>query len=363
MVSIGDAGLAGKFGEVALGNFLQRAWRGELRPGLAGGFAIGIGCVIAAILVRLALDAVAGPGSIPSGPFYPAVLVATLFGGAAAGEIATLATLAALWWLLAPLQPFGLPPVRELADMAIYAATLLLVVWVANHYRRLKRDADLLVREKAELAERLAEDVNRRRSAEEKLMLTAQELEHRTNNMLATVKGLTRLTRADTVSGFIEALNNRLDALGRTHALLSKSRWQGTELKRLIGDELSPYAAGPEKRVEIGGPDLSLSVAGAESFAMVIHELTTNAVKYGALSRPNGRLKVEWSQPARNRVHIDWLERGAQIHAAPSRTGFGTRAIKTIVEHQLSGKVEFGWQPDGLHCRMEVPAERLTGDV
>ena len=347
-----------------MGTYFDRTWRGELRPGIPGAVALAIGCVGVAILVRLLLDYLVGRGGIPIGPFYPAVLFATLAGGLLAGEMAALISILIIWrFLTPPFAFFAIPANAELADLTVYAGSLFLIVWVASHYRQLKIEADSLAREKADLADRLGLDVSRRKLAEERLTLVAQELEHRTNNMLATVKGLVRLTRGDTVARFSESLNNRLDALGRTHALLASSRWQGTELKRLISDELSPYIAGPEKRVEMSGPDLSLSVTGAESFAMVIHELTTNAVKYGALSRPNGRLKVEWSEPARNHFHIDWIERGARIDAAPTRVGFGTRVITSIVEHQLSGKVEFGWQSDGLHCRMEVPAERLKSEA
>jgi PAS domain S-box-containing protein len=454
-----------------VGNVLKKAWRGELQPGPAGAAAIAAACVLAALAVRLVSNAFLGVGHLPGAPFFPAVLLATLFGGPVTGLTAAGASVIIIWWYLTPPAfQWILGSPGEAADLTIYTATMLLIVWAGDHYRRLKARADALVRETEAHAKRLAlaldaggmgtwewnmktgaviwsptleaihglppgsfggtfeefrkdihpddrervlatiaesvakrhehrveyrilppdgrvrwleargnvvrfergkpatmigicADITERKRGEEKVQLFAQELEHRTRNILATVKAIMRLTRADSVPDFVTAVGNRLDALARTHKLLSSNRWQGAELKRLIGEELSPYAAGREKRVDILGPDLLLSVAGAESFGVVIHELTTNAVKYGALSRPGGRLTVQWSQPMRNQVHFDWIERGARMNTAPTHIGFGTRVIRTIIERELSGKVEFGWQSDGLHCHMAVPSERLRNEV
>jgi PAS domain S-box-containing protein len=206
-------------------------------------------------------------------------------------------------------------------------------------------------------------DVTDRKESEEKLKLVARELEHRTNNILARVKAIIRLVRADSVPDLMQAIDRRIDALTRTHSLLSNNRWQGAELKRLIGDELAPYSSGADGRVQIVGPPFMLAVPGAESFGMVMHELTTNAVKYGALSRAGGRLRIEWSQPKRNEFVLNWIESGVPLDGAPERKGFGTRVITTIVEQSLSGTVEFGWQGDGLHCRIALLAEKLRQDL
>jgi len=206
-------------------------------------------------------------------------------------------------------------------------------------------------------------DITSRKEAEQKLSLVAQELEHRTNNILARVKAMIRLTRAESVADFVETLGRRIDALTRTHGLLSSNRWEGAELKRLIGDEVLPYSSGADGRVNIAGHPFMLTVPGAESFGMVVHELTTNAAKYGALSRPDGRLSIEWSHPQRDQFVLNWIERGVPLDGAPARMGFGTRVIATIVEQQLSGNVEFRWESDGLNCRIILPAEKLRPGI
>jgi PAS domain S-box-containing protein len=454
-----------------MASLIQRTWRDNSRIAFLKPVLIAIACVAAATAVRLLLDDLVGRGSIPVAPLYLAVLVATLAGDAIAGGIAAVLSLVLIWWFITPpVLSFGVPSNAEILDVAVYAGTLALIVWVSHHYRQLQGKTEVLARDADAQAKRLAlaldaggmgtwewdlktnevswspaleaihglgpggfggtfadfernihpddrervlaeigssllerrehpieyriltpdggvrwieahgniarlergkpaamigvcADITERKRAEEKLQLFARELEHRTRNILTTVKAIMRLTRADSVEGFVQTVNNRIDALARTHRLLSSNRWQGAELKRLIGDELSPYAVGPEKRVDILGPDLTLSVTGAESFGIVIHELTTNAVKYGALSRPDGRLTVQWSQPLRDQLQFDWIERGARLNTAPTRIGFGTRVIRTIVERELSGKVEFGWQSDGLHCHMALPSERLRREA
>ena len=205
----------------------------------------------------------------------------------------------------------------------------------------------------------VVEDIDQLKRAEEQVRLIAHELEHRTKNILAKVASIIRLTRADTVSDCVQAIQSRVEALARTHTLLSSKRWQGAEVKRLIDDEIGAYATGSEERIHVSGPRFMLSATGAESFGMVMHELATNALKYGALSRPGGRLTVEWSQPEKEELVVDWIESGIPLDPAPTHTGFGTRLINLIVERQLAGKVDFDWQNDGLHCRIAVPAEPL----
>jgi two-component sensor histidine kinase len=205
----------------------------------------------------------------------------------------------------------------------------------------------------------VVEDIDQLKRAEEQVMLIAHELEHRTKNILAKVTAIIRLTRADTISDYVQAIQSRVDALARTHTLLSNKRWQGAEVKGLIDDEIGACATGREERIHVSGPRFLLSATGAESFGMVMHELTTNAVKYGALSRPEGRLTVEWSQPEKEELVVDWVESGIPLDPAPTHTGFGTRLINLIVERQLAGKVDFDWQNDGLHCRIAVPTEPL----
>jgi PAS domain S-box-containing protein len=197
-------------------------------------------------------------------------------------------------------------------------------------------------------------DITDRKEAEERQVLLAREVDHRARNALALVQSIVRLTRSDTIKSYIAAVDGRIGALARAHTLLAQSRWQGADLGRLVEEELAPYRAGEDGRVAASGPDVSLEPRTAQTLALALHELSTNAAKYGALSVAAGRVEVGWElQPDSLMLH--WSESaGPPVGQAPS-AGFGIRVISASIERQLEGKADFRWQREGLRCTLRVP--------
>ena len=132
-------------------------------------------------------------------------------------------------------------------------------------------------------------DITDRKEAEDHQALLAREVDHRARNALALVQSIVRLTRADSIKSYIAAVDGRIGALSRAHTLLAQSRWQGADLARLVDEELAPYRTNERERITVSGPDTSLESRTAQTLALAVHELSTNAAKYGALSVMPGR--------------------------------------------------------------------------
>ena len=181
-------------------------------------------------------------------------------------------------------------------------------------------------------------------------------MDHRARNALAVTQSIVHLTRANNIKGYIAAVNGRIGALSRAHALLSESRWQGADLAKLIDDELAPYRISGAAKTEVCGPPISLQPATAQILALALHELATNAVKYGALSSTSGAVKVSWELNA-GRLNLQWTETGGPPTAPPSSRGFGTKLITATCETQLGGKAKFDWLVEGLQCTLSVPID------
>ena len=205
------------------------------------------------------------------------------------------------------------------------------------------------------------QDITERKRAEEREKILAREVDHRAKNLLALVQATVKLTHADTVQDFKAAIEGRLQALSNAHTLLAQSRWAGANLHALVTEELAPYNLEGTSRAHINGPELVLEPKSAQTIAIVLHELTTNAVKYGALSVPSGRLLIEWSR-GETQLVIRWCETGGPPVKPPSREGFGTRVVGRVV-HDLEGKLQFDWNPDGLACEIIIPLDRLAGTL
>jgi PAS domain S-box-containing protein len=205
------------------------------------------------------------------------------------------------------------------------------------------------------------QDITERKWAEERERTLACEVDHRAKNLLALVQAAVQLTHADIVKDFKAAIEGRLQALSNAHSLIAQSRWTGADLHSLVMEELAPYRAAETSRADISGPALVLEPKSAQTIAIVLHELTTNAVKYGALSVPSGRLRVEWSL-GETQLVIRWSEADGPPVKPPSREGFGTRVIGRVV-HDLEGKFQFHWNHDGLACEIIIPLDRLAGTL
>jgi PAS domain S-box-containing protein len=197
-------------------------------------------------------------------------------------------------------------------------------------------------------------DITERKEAEERQALLAREVDHRARNALALVQSIVRLTRADTVKSYITAIDGRIAALSRAHTLLAQSRWQGADLARLADEELAAYRTGDVQKITATGPDVSIEPRTAQTLALALHELVTNAAKYGALSVMPGRVRLTWElQP--DSLVLRWEESGGPPATPPASPGFGIRVISASIERQLEGEARFEWHPEGLHCSLAVP--------
>ena len=198
-------------------------------------------------------------------------------------------------------------------------------------------------------------DITERKLAEERQNLLSREVDHRAKNALALAQSIVRLTRGENVTSYIRSVEGRINALARVHTVLSLSSWQGAEIRKLIDEELAPYAMG--EQIVLSGPEVQLLPATAQTVALGLHELVTNSAKYGALSAQSGRLEVNWENQA-GILKVGWVETGGPRVEKPATRGFGTRSVIASIESQLGGKAEFDWRPEGLVCRLTVPLSR-----
>jgi PAS domain S-box-containing protein len=203
-------------------------------------------------------------------------------------------------------------------------------------------------------ASKIARDISEQKRKEEHITLLSREVDHRSKNLLALVQATVRLAQADTTDALKTTIEGRIQALAKLHALLAKSRWAGADLRTLVTEELSPYCMGSESRADIIGPSLLLKPGSAQSVTIALHELTTNAVKYGALSVTAGRIRVEWSHAADGRLVIVWTESNGPRVVPPSRRGFGTTVVEQIIKGELNGEVRFDWRAEGLVCTLAL---------
>jgi PAS domain S-box-containing protein len=204
-------------------------------------------------------------------------------------------------------------------------------------------------------------DVTARKRADEQQRTLNAELDHRVKNVLATVSAIiTQPPKAgSSLADFVAGLDGRIKSLARTHELLSENQWQDVSLKDIIQREIAPYAAG---NATILGPSVTLKAEAAQALATVLHELATNAAKYGAFSKPSGQLIVRWCWlRSHGWVAIQWQESGGPAVSTPSQFGYGTSIVRELIPFELGGTVDLAFASDGLQCRLEIPSEWITG--
>lgn len=165
----------------------------------------------------------------------------------------------------------------------------------------------------------------------------------------------TQNTQSDTPEGLKHAIGGRIQALANVHRLFVESRWTGAEIHNLVKDELAGYSQDGEEHVQIDGPKVLLEPVTAQAIAVTLHELATNAAKYGGLSTPEGKVRVEWSHAADGRLVLRWTEAGGPPVKAPTRHGFGTRVMESMIRGQLKGEVRLDWRAEGLACEIALP--------
>jgi two-component sensor histidine kinase len=206
-------------------------------------------------------------------------------------------------------------------------------------------------------ASKIARDVTDRKQAEERQKALVDELNHRVKNTLATVQALAAQTiRGEGINKeVLDIFNARLLALSKAHDQLSREGWQHADLRSVIAGVFAPYGSG---RIALEGQNVMVPPKVALTLAMVLHELATNAAKYGALSVPSGELTLSWHLKNGERERLlclDWHEANGPTVAEPMRRGFGTRLIDRAISGELEGRSVLQFAPAGVRCHMEIP--------
>jgi two-component sensor histidine kinase len=311
---------------------------------------IGLGWAAVATIARAAV----GP-FVPSGPplafVFAVVLISTLQTGWAGGIVTLFAYEAAAWQLYIPglrITALGLMSAAERLTITFLISLVLIVI--ASRYRVFARRAA----EAEKAAARAREEAYQEHA--DRLRLLVHEVDHRANNLMAVIQGLVTLSNADDAAGLKKVIEGRLHALAKAHKLMSEARWRGADLDRLAAEELAPYGLGSGGRITVAGENVALSSAAAQGMALALHELATNAVKYGALSNDAGQVRVTWSVSG-GVLSLSWEESGGPAVEKPRRRGTGLRVLERAFEGALGGSTRLDWSPGGLHCRLQAPIE------
>jgi PAS domain S-box-containing protein len=201
-------------------------------------------------------------------------------------------------------------------------------------------------------ASKIARDITERKRREAQLLILAREAEHRAENVLSIVLATVQLSHADTAHELKRAIEGRIQALANVAGLFAESRWKGADLYTLVTEELSTFCQQGLTPCHVEGPSLILEPVTAQAIVMTLHELATNAAKYGALSAVDGRVHVEWSLNENNQVVLRWIETGGPHVEPPTREGFGTQLMKAMIGSQLQGRIIFDWRGEGLACEI-----------
>jgi two-component sensor histidine kinase len=204
-------------------------------------------------------------------------------------------------------------------------------------------------------ASKIARDVTERKRHDEYIAMLAREAEHRTKNILATVLATVNLSHSDTTDGLKRVIEGRIQALAKLHDLFVKSRWTGAELSHIADQELAPYLEEGEARARTEGPYVLLAPDTAQAMAVTLHELATNAAKYGALSVAKGRVEVKWLLAASDQLILTWTEKRGPVVKKPLHQGFGTRVMEKIIRDQHKGDFHLNWGAEGLACEIILP--------
>jgi PAS domain S-box-containing protein len=208
----------------------------------------------------------------------------------------------------------------------------------------------------------VAQDITQRKRAEARERLLLNEVNHRTKNLLAVIQAVARQSaKGQDLRGFLDQFMHRLQGIGANQDLLIRNEWEGVEIGELARGQLQPFGENVEARTATKGSIVRLTPASAQTIGMALHELATNAVKHGALSVATGRVAIDWSAED-GAFAMRWVESGGPEVKSPSRLGFGTSVITTMIESSLGGKVSLEYPPAGLVWRLSCPTERAIQD-
>jgi PAS domain S-box-containing protein len=202
-------------------------------------------------------------------------------------------------------------------------------------------------------ASKIARDITEQKRSHEQIATLAREAEHRSKNLLASVQATVRLSQSETPDGLKRAIEGRIQSLANVHSLFVKTRWIGADLSTIAAQELAPYSEKDQRRVRIDGPPVLLEPDVAQTIGIILHELATNAAKYGALAVPDGQVELKWSHDANGRLHLRWTESNGPKVQEPTHKGFGGRITEQMIA-QRSGKLHFDWRAEGLVCEITL---------
>jgi two-component sensor histidine kinase/CHASE1-domain containing sensor protein len=239
-------------------------------------------------------------------------------------------------------RPEGLSLLSQITILSGLVVAMLLAILIRMTYQKINEERALL--------EWQANEAGIRNSL-------TRELNHRVKNTLATVLSIVTLTRRreTNLDSYVASLSGRIRALSATHDLLTSSEWSSIELRQVILAELAPYLGADDDHVSLAGPDIRLAPNDALTLGLAVHELATNAAKYGALSVLTGRIAICWEQLSETIVEIHWQESGGPEVTEPSKRGFGRELIEKILARELDSPVQLRFAPGGLQCVFRVP--------
>ena len=303
--------------------------RHGMRPHSPPAFAFAIFCVTAATVARLLVDLIA-PHAVPFATYFPAVLIATLIGGRAAGGLALLLSLGVSWFaFVEPRFSWAFSRTEAISGI-LFVAACAVIIWTADQYRRLLRKLD---------------------EEEHYRQVVVDELGHRVKNKLATIHAILRHELRDQTDTW-ESITGRLRALSAADDFLLHPDHEGIDLRALFAMELQPYG---ENRVRMRGGPLQLRGRLPSLLALIVHELATNAAKYGALSLEEGCVTIDWRNSP-DGIAIDWVESGGPAVAAPEKRSFGTNLIERSLDG-FRGSARLDFSAKGLVCRIRLPRD------
>ncbi len=187
-----------------------------------------------------------------------------------------------------------------------------------------------------------------------------KEVDHRAKNALALVQGIVRLTRAGDPAVYAQIVQGRVDALARAHGLLAEGGWRGVPIGRLLHSEAEPFGL---KRIHCDGPAVQIASAQVQPFALLLHEMLSNAAFHGSLSARGGRIDIAWHLSDDDDFVLDWQEAGGPSPASLPAPGLGSAMMEAMIGRQLRGHAAFDWNPDGLGCEIRFPMIRASDPV
>jgi two-component sensor histidine kinase len=328
-----------------------RSWHLLVRIGIA------TAAVAAATALQLPVEIV-----VPGEPFllnFIVVAAASIVLGPAAGFLAAVETSFASLLFLTPAHPL-----RQAVDLLAIGAYAIVAAASAQAFCRLV-DGALAERSQASSARREQEEAQARLTAvqsmarslaesEARIHLLMREANHRAKNILSLVQAIARQTTARDRDDFIARFTERLQALAANQDLLVRHKWQGIDMEDLVRTQLAHFAELIGPRIAVGGPRLRLNASASQALGLAIHELATNASKYGALSTNAGHVDIDWRLDGEI-LAVNWVERHGPRVWQPERQGFGTTVTSTMVKQTLKGEVQLDYAPSGLAWHLTCP--------